>query len=203
MTARPCHDADAELVRRVQRGESRAFDSLFACHYPRLYGFALRMLGSRDDASDTAQQAFVRAFRAMDTLKDGKAFEGWLFKIVVNLVRDRAKRMKRKPWVSFWRQGGDRDSPGGDANTAEPSELADASLDPERLAQAHARDQALEAAISRLPQQFREILLLHHIQGMDLRAASETLGVPEGTLKSRLGRARQRLRAELQDWLED
>jgi RNA polymerase sigma-70 factor, ECF subfamily len=190
---------DAELVRRARREEPGAFDALFERHYPAVFNFALKMDGNRDNAADIAQTSFVRVYQALPRLKDGQAFLGFVYRIVINLVRDRARSERRKPWVRFMdlcraeNDGGIR---------SEPVELADAELNPQHDAIRNARDKALRAAILELPVDFREVLVLHHLQQMDVREVSEVVGVPVGTVKSRLGRARLRLRTALAEWVE-
>ena len=190
---------DAELVRRAQRGEPGAFDALFDRHYAKVYNFALKMEGNQANSEDIAQTAFVRAYEAIDRIRDGQAFLAFLYRVVVNLIRDRAKSAKRKPWIRFidlWRP------PGGENTGAEPNVFADDTLDPQRIVAHRERDKALALAISELPLDFREVLVLHHLQQMDVKQISSMIGVAEGTVKSRLGRARQRLRTALSDWVE-
>ena len=190
---------DAELVRRARRDEPGAFDALFECHYAAVFNFAHKMDGNRDNAADIAQTAFFRAYQALPRLKDGQAFLGFVYRIVVNLVRDRARSERRKPWVRFMDLWPPRH--GAESGT-EPVEFADAALDPQHNAIRNARDQALRDAILELPMDFREVLVLHHLQQMDVREVSEIVGVPVGTVKSRLGRARLRLRTALAEWIE-
>ncbi len=190
---------DGRLVRLAQQGEPGAFDSLFERHYARIFNFALKMEGNRDNAADIAQTAFVRAYQALGGIRDGQAFVAFLYRIVVNLVRDRAKSARRKPWVRFadlWRPDA------GQESETEPIEFADGSQDPELLTAHRERDRALAAAIGALPLEFREVLVLHHLQGMDVRDIAAVVGVAEGTVKSRLSRARQRLRSALSEWVE-
>jgi RNA polymerase sigma-70 factor (ECF subfamily) len=191
--------ADAELVRRAQEGESDAYDALFRRHYAKVYNFALRLDGSRDNAADIAQTAFVRAWESLSRLRDGQAFLRWVYRIALNLVRDRAKQALRKPWVALrdlWQPA--KEQEGG----TEPVEFADSSFDPERITTARERDRALAEAITRLPMEFREVVVLHHLQGLDVRQIAEVAGIAEGTVKSRLGRARARLRAALREWMD-
>jgi RNA polymerase sigma-70 factor (ECF subfamily) len=191
---------DAEVVARVRSGETAAFDTLFHRYHARVFNFALQMTGSRDAAEDIAQTAFVRAYNGIRRLDDGQAFLGYVFRIVVNLVRDRARQAARKPWVrlmDLWRP----DS-GGDS-AAEPVEFADDTMDPQGALMADERQKALTRAIRQLPDEFREVVVLHHLQGMGLGEIQAATGLPAGTIKSRLGRGRQRLREALADWLEE
>jgi len=192
--------SDGDLVERAREGEHGAFDALFDRHYGRVYGFAFRLTHSAADSEDIAQQAFVRAYGALSRIEDGQALLRWLYRVVVNLVRDRAKRQARKPWVSFWDL---RPRPAEGGSAAEPPEFADPGLDPHGIALREARSRALDRAIARLPLDQREVIALHHLEGMEVREISALLGVPEGTVKSRLGRARQRLREDLAEWLDE
>jgi RNA polymerase sigma-70 factor (ECF subfamily) len=192
--------ADAQLVQRARSGDEQACDLLFRRHYPKVYNLALHLEGNRDDAADVAQTAFVRAYDSLHRLRDEQAFLKWVYRIVVNIVRDRTKAARRKPWISF--QNLLRPSRNAE-ESAEPVEFADRSLDPERIAMRKARGHALQNAIAALPLEFREALTLHHLQNLDVKQIAEVLGIPEGTVKSRLGRARQRLREALREWLDE
>ncbi len=188
-------DPDARLVAAAARGDQEAFGSLFRAHYRRVYNFAFRMTESGDAAEDVTQTAFVRAYESIGRLRDGQAFLKFMFRIVVNLVRDRAKAARRKPWVSFE----DVTVAGGGA---EPVEFADASLDPHRITAGVEMHRALLEQVRALAPEFREVVVLHHMEEMDVREISRTLGVPEGTVKSRLGRARAKLREALAGWMD-
>lgn len=193
------YPGDGELVARARHGDAAAYDALFRRHYAKVYNFALRMEPGRDNAADIAQIAFVRAYESLPNLRDGQSFLKWIYRIVINLVRDRAKQERRKPWTAFreiW--SAFQDCP----QETEPVEFADTSLDPARITLSEERNRALEVALSRLPLEFREVIVLHHLNEMDLRQITEILGVPEGTVKSRLGRGRQRLRVMLRAWVE-
>lgn len=190
---------DAELVERVRQGETAAYDRLFDRHYQRVYNFALRLVGDRDQAEDIAQTAFIRAYESLGHLLDGQAFLKYLYRIVINQVRDRARQRQRKPLIGFLDLLSKRSAP---EDPPEPVEFADRSLDPERLTAQKAKSEALTEAIARLPLEFREPLVLHHLQEMDLKEIAELTGVAEGTVKSRLGRARQRLRETMRPWVE-
>jgi len=192
--------SDAELVARAARGESGAFDALFERHYARVVNLAARLDGNADNAEDIAQTAFLRAHQSLQRIRDGQSILKWLYRTVVNLVRDRAKSARRKPWVAL----ADllRNAPEGAEVDTEPAVLADRSQDPERTVTSEMRNDALNRAIASLPPDFREVVVLHHLEQMDVLEIAETLGVPVGTVKSRLGRARMRLRDAMKDWID-
>ncbi|HEY3266597.1 MAG TPA: RNA polymerase sigma factor [Armatimonadota bacterium] len=191
--------SDGELVREAQQGAPGAFDALFDRHYAKVFHFALQMDGSRDNAADIAQTAFVKAYGALPRMRDGQALLAFLYRVSLNIVRDRAKSARRKPWIRLAELWHGRE---GEETGPEPSEMADPSLDPQGITIAVERDAALRTAIQALPLEFREVVVLHHIEAMDVREIAGLLGVPEGTVKSRLGRARGRLRAAMAPWAE-
>jgi len=188
---------DAELVEQARAGRQGAYDALFARHYARVYNFALRLDGNRDNAADIAQEAFVRAWRALGSMDDGQAFLRWIYRIALNLVRDRAKAARRKPWIPLFDLMRGR---GESRDCDESVEFADTTADPLTLSIAAQREHALLLAVRQLPLPYREAVVLHHLVGMDVRAMAVVLQVPEGTVKSRLGRGRAQLRAALADW---
>lgn len=196
----PNEATDNELVLRVRNGEAGAFDTLFERYYPRVFHFALRLDGNRSNAEDVAQAAFVKAYQSINGLRDGQAFLEWVYRIALNQVRDRAKQARRKPWMSFLDLRRSEDT--GEASR-EPVEFADSTYDPASVLTRKEMGVALKAAIAELPLEFREVLVLHHYQEMGLKEISSLLGVPDGTVKSRLGRARQRLRDAMAEWVTD
>lgn len=192
--------ADAALVARALAGDSSAYDELFRKHYARIYNFAVRLTGDRDSAEDVAQLAFIRTYEGLGRIREGSTLVKYLYRVVVNLVRDRAKAARRKPWIGFvdlWSKGSDS-QPDGD----EPVEFADAGSDPSRIVGNRALQSAIQKQIAQLPMEFREAFVLHHIEGLDVKQIAEVVGVPEGTVKSRIGRARKRLAEAMAPWME-
>lgn len=188
-TGEPAVDA---LVRRAQAGELDAFNAIVLRYQDALYGLALRMLGSPDAAADATQDAFIRAYRRIDTFRGG-SFRSWLFSIVANRSRDELRRRGRRPQLSLDRPagGGEDDRPALDP--PDPDPLPDA-----RAEQSDLR-RTLEDALQRLPHDWREIVLLVDVHGLAYDEASAATGLPVGTVKSRLSRARARLRDLLRD----
>lgn len=182
------YDQDAYLVERAREGDPDAFDRLFQKHFPKVYGFAVRLLGDADTAQDAAQGAFIRAYNGLGKIRDGQAFVQYVYKAALNLVRDRARAQKRRPTASL--QAPSTPEPSGGADATDGPVLNDA------------RQAALESAIKALPDEFREVVVLHHLQEMDLEQISAIIGRPLGTVKSRLGRGRTKLREMLKDWSE-
>ncbi len=178
-------DADGYDVQRARDGDPSAFDRLFSRHFARVYRFAYRMSGDGDLAEDAAQGAFVRTYRALGGLRDGQSFVKYLYRAALNLLKDEARRRSRKPEASI--DGLERAGSGAE--------------DPAGSLAARERDAALHRAVLALPEEFRTVVVLHHFEEMDVTEIGRVLGIPEGTVKSRLGRARARLRDQLREWL--
>ncbi|MBM3496004.1 MAG: sigma-70 family RNA polymerase sigma factor [Armatimonadetes bacterium] len=189
---------DSDLMASARAGDDRAFDLLFQRYYAKVAGLAARLHGNMEDAEDIAQTAFVRAHANLARIRDGQALLAWLYRTVVNEIRDRAKAKKRKPLFLLGDLARGEDGPEA-AALAEPG---DRELDPARIVARSERDSALERAIGGLPLEFREPVVMHHIEQMDLGEIAGALGVPVGTVKSRLSRGRARLREALAEWFE-
>ncbi|MCX7799761.1 MAG: sigma-70 family RNA polymerase sigma factor [Fimbriimonadales bacterium] len=181
-------DADGWEVERARSGDAAAFDRLFQRHFPRVFRFAHRMCGDADMADDAAQGAFVRTYRALGGLRDGQSFLKYLYRAALNLLRDASRRAMRKPEAPLERGA---------------ARIADGQSAPDRQAAQAMLDRALRDALLELPDDFRAVVVLHHFEGLDVEEVAARLGVPEGTVKSRLGRARAKLRERLRGWLEE
>ncbi len=173
---------DEELVEDVRAGDRLAYGVLVRRHQARVIGLAQRYLRDAALAEDLAQEVFVRAYRSLARFETGRRFGPWLMAITANRVRDHAKGRARRNEVEF---------------EVEALGASDASP----LEQASAREQLvrLEAGISALPDETREILRLRFIDGLDYEEVAETLALPLGTIKSRISRARTALRKVLGD----
>lgn len=152
------------------------FETMVERHQHRIYGFALALTGNHHDAEDVAQEAFIRAHKALDGYSDERREElkesAWLHKIALNVVRNR----KRSERITIPL----------DAIAEPPAD----GLSPERTAE-------LRQALTRLPQRYREAVVLRHVQGLPYEEISRLLEVPEGTLKSDVHRALKLLKEEL------
>jgi RNA polymerase sigma-70 factor (ECF subfamily) len=173
------------LIARARDGDLTAFNSLVARFQDPVYSLALRMLSSPEAAEDATQEAFIRAWRRIDTFRGGR-FQSWLFTIVANLSRDELRRRGRRPQTSL---DAARDDP--DRASLDP---ADDGPSPEAVAEQGDLRAVLEAALAQLPDEWREIVLLSDVQDLAYDEISRVTGLPLGTVKSRLSRARGRLR---------
>ncbi|HXF73442.1 MAG TPA: sigma-70 family RNA polymerase sigma factor [Actinomycetota bacterium] len=174
-------ESDEELVRRALAGDRGAFGTLVERHERRTYNLALRMLGREDDARDATQDALLTAFRKLPSFRGDAAFATWLYRITVNACYDLLRRSARAP-------------------LAIPAD-AEPALEPGPPTPDHA-DATVGAidvrrALLRLPPEHRAVLVLHDVQDLAYEEVAAVLGVPVGTVKSRLHRARVALAREL------
>lgn len=166
---------DGDLVTLALRGESQAFATLVERYDRAVYHLAYRTLRDVEEARDVAQEAFFKAFRSLRTFKPGAKFSTWIFSIAYHACCDRLNRRKRY-------------------SSDELPDRADAAPGPE--AQAIALDEAtrLRAAIDSLPEKYRTVVTLYHLQGKQYEEIAQVLGLPMGTVKTHLFRAKEQLR---------
>jgi len=178
------------LVSRAKRGDAAAFEELISAYERKVYNLAYRMCGDREDASDLAQEALVRAYRAMPRFREQSQFSTWLYRIVVNVCLDFQRSRKRHPSVSL-----DEPLSGDDGDI--PRQLTADTLDPEAQYERLETQAAVHRAIGRLNDDHRSVVIMRDIHELAYEEIAEVLGVALGTVKSRLNRARQALKEEL------
>jgi len=169
-------------VARSRDGDMAAFERLYHATRPRLHHAVVHMVGSSEEAREIVQKAFVKAWERLPDLQEDAAFAGWIRRIAVNLVRD------------FWRAKKPEDEIAGDD---EDGALADGSPDPSEIVNSALEAERLRAAVLELPLVFREVVVLHYLDGSPVDEVARALEVPRGTVLSRLARARSRLRLQL------
>lgn len=194
-TAQPSNDKAQEiyLLERCRNGDLMAFDGIVALHQNRIYNLCYWMLGNREDASDAAQEAFVRAYRSLERFRGDSSFATWLHRIAVNVSLDAAQRRKRGPLLYSDLECGD-DAP----LELEPT---DPGQEPQTIAARRERSQTVRAAMAELPEHYRVVLVLFDLENHSYDEVAEMLSLPLGTVKSRLNRARLALRDRLEsEW---
>jgi RNA polymerase sigma-70 factor (ECF subfamily) len=179
------------LIQEARRGDLNAFNRLVMAYQDLVYNQAYRLIGEPDGAADAAQDAFISAYRNLDGYRGG-SFKAWLLRIVTNACYDELRRRKRRPTTPL--EPLDED----DEEIESPRWLADPSETPEQTAERAELNQAIQHCLNNLPDEFRAVVVLVDIQGMDYTEAAAVAGAPLGTIKSRLARARLRLRDCLQ-----
>ncbi|MFW6079582.1 MAG: RNA polymerase sigma factor [Gemmatimonadota bacterium] len=181
---------DGVLVASALDGDRDAFRLLVRRHQDALYRYAVRMTGHGDVAADLVQATFVKAYTRLDRCRNPDRFGAWIFQIVANACRDHFRRQRRRRKVSI-----DDHDGGGPAPAPALTSASDPALDLER---AELRDR-IERAIGRLPDEQREAFLLKHVELRSYPEMSEILDVSVSALKMRVHRAREALKAELEE----
>ncbi|MDO4974555.1 MAG: sigma-70 family RNA polymerase sigma factor [Eubacteriales bacterium] len=182
-------EEELRLIRRVQAGETEAFEGLVRAHEKTVYNLALRMTGDAQDAEDMAQEAFLKAYRSLGDFRGESKFSVWLYRIVSNVCLDHLRRQSRRPSVSLTAE----DEEGEEQQWDVPDER----LSPERLLEQKLTREAVQKGLRELPEEQRQILLLREIKGLSYEEIGEILSLEPGTVKSRIFRARKRLCAFL------
>ncbi len=192
-------DVDLELVGKAREGDVEAFEALVRRHQHRLVHFARLMVSNPSDAEDVAQETLLRAYRSLRQFRGQSAFRTWLYQIATNVARTQlAKRRDRhEVQESEPAQGGHGREP-HDRGSAPRERASDENL--ERRVIAH--DQ-LRRALEDLPADWREAVVLRDIEGLDYKEIAKLLGIPMGTVESRIFRGRQRLKATLKGATHD
>ena len=166
---------DGDLVARTLRGDTQAFATLVERYDRAVYHLAYRTLQDVEEARDAAQEAFFKAFRSLRTFKPGAKFSTWIFAITYHGCCDRLNRRRR-------------------FSGEELPERADAAPGPEQQVIALDEASRLRAAIDALPEKYRTVVTLFHLQGKQYEEIASVLGLPMGTVKTHLFRAKEQLR---------
>lgn len=179
------------LIHSAQRGDLEAFNQLVLLYQDFLFRVAMNILRDEDTAADAVQQALISAFRNLRTFRGG-SLRSWLSRIVVNACYDELRRVSRAKNLSLQIYSQD------DEELEPASWLADPGPSPEAHAEASELRDALRACLEALPEHYRLVVQLVDVEGLSYEETSIALAVPTGTVKSRLARARNSLRASLQ-----
>lgn len=178
---------ETDWIKQAQDGDLEAFNQLVLRYQERVYNVAYRILGDADAAADAAQEAFIAAFRKIGAFRGG-SFQGWLLRIVTNQCYDVLRRRKRHPETPL---EPDTDE---DERFESPRWLMDTTPSPEEQTALRALDAAIQRCLNALPDAFRAVAVLVDVEGLDYSEAARIIGRPIGTIRSRLARARARLR---------
>ena len=204
-TADAAGGRDAALLRQAQSGDRSAYGQIVLAYQDRLYNAVLRLVGDADEASEVTQEAFTRGLGKIESFRGEASAYTWLFRIAMNLAISQLRKAQRHRTFSL-----DRPSPNGNGRH-EGEDQASSLVDrvaqdraPAPLETAERREQGEQvfAALGRLDPEYRAVLVMRDIEGFDYQQMADVLGLPLGTLKSRLFRARLALRDELKAYLE-
>ena len=186
---------ESALIGAAQKGDLDAFNQLVLEYQDALFNVALRIVGDQDLAADATQDAFLSAFAHLRSFRGG-SFKAWLLRTVTNACYDELRRAKRRPTIPLDR------SDDGEKGSDSPRWLADPGRSPEELMEASEIEYAIQHCLDRLPTDFRAVVVMADIEGLDYAEVADVIRAPLGTVKSRLARARLRLRECLQGFEE-
>jgi len=192
-------DEDLEFVASCQAGEVDAFETLVRRHQKRMLNIAYRIIGNYEEACEIVQDAFISAYKNIRGFKREAKFSTWLYTIVINHSRNRLKQLRSRRYREAYSKNNPIPTPDGEIQGDPPSNA------PSALDRLEARDvqQKVQGCINALDAEFREVIILRDIQGFSYDEISAMLKVPEGTVKSRLFRAREGVRDCLKDVMGD
>lgn len=176
---------DADLVSTAQKGDLEAFNQLVIRYQERIYNLALRILGDEESAEDVTQDTFLKAYRYLHTFRGG-SFQIWLYRIATNACYDELRRRKRHPVLPLEYEDETEES------FFPRNDLQSFNL-PEKELERHESERLIRRALNRLDANHRAVVTLVDLQDFDYTEAAQILGIPIGTLKSRLARARVQL----------
>jgi RNA polymerase sigma-70 factor (ECF subfamily) len=180
-------EREAALVERLRKGDGRALDELFRRHRDTAYGIAYRLVGSREDALDVVQEAFIHVMRGVQTFRGQSSFRTWLYRIVTHAALDYRR------WRSL------RTSETLDVEAmVEPTASGPSQRTPQEEAAARDLMQAIDKALMNISEKNRAALVLFAIEGMSYKEIADVLSISVGTVMSRIFNARQRLRELLE-----
>ena len=186
---------ESALILEAQHGNLQAFNTLVLAFQDVLFNTALRILNDEDQAADAVQEAFISAFHALNSFRGG-SFRAWLLRTVTNACYDELRRKKRRPTTPLEPETADGDE------IESPGWLADPHASPEESLEQAELEHAVQHCLENLPADFRAVVVLADIQGLDYSEVAVAVKSPLGTIKSRLARARLRLRECLQSFRE-
>jgi len=189
-------DVDAELVSRVQAGDKKAFDLLVTKYQRKIMRLLSRMIRNPSEIEDVAQEAFIKAYRALPQFRGDSAFYTWLYRIAINTARNWLAANKRAPITpsGFENEEGETFS--------ESDVLTDGS-NPESEMASRQIAETVNKAINDLPEELRNAIVMREIDGMTYEDIAESMNCPIGTVRSRIFRAREAIALRLRPLLGD
>jgi len=191
-TGVPQDNSQAILIERVRRGEHEAFYELVRPHERTIYVIAFSILTDQADAEEVAQEAILKAFKALGQFRHEAKFSTWIIQIVINESRTRLRKYRKHLYDSL-----DESAQGDDEGDYLPRDFADWREIPSEAFQTSELGQALSKALTSLPPKYRQVLILRDVQHLSTAESAQLLGITEDSVKTRLLRARLMMRDEL------
>ena len=176
--------SEKKIIEKVLGGDANAFEELVLRYEKTVYNLALRMVGDRDDAFDMTQEAFIKAYGSLSSFRGDSKFSVWIYRITTNVCLDFLRSKSRKQQVSLTVSDDDEDA---------HLDIPDPKADPEQQLIKKISMQSVEEGLKTLPDKQRQILVMRELGGMSYAEIGKALSIEEGTVKSRIFRARKRL----------
>jgi RNA polymerase sigma-70 factor (ECF subfamily) len=183
-----------EVIENCKAGDERAFAEIVLYSQKKVFNIAYRMLGNLEEAKDLAQEVFISVFDSIKDLREEIRFDAWLTQITLNHCRNRWKYLKRRQYFNSDSLDDPIETEEGDV----PRDVYDPSDNPETLYEKKLIQQLIQRGLQKLKEDQRELLVLRDLQGFSYEEMGELLGLPEGTIKSKLHRARMDLKRVLE-----
>ena len=179
-------DMENKLLTKARQGDLQAFEELSGSYYTKVYNICYRMLSNPEDASEQAQETFIKAFRYIKDFKGNCSFSTWIYRIATNTCLDFLRKNKNKVTVSIEQQTYE------DLTIKE--RLVSQLPGPEKIAETNAQKAAIREALSKMNEKNRTMIVLRDFMGQSYEQIADALETPVGTVKSRISRARAELR---------
>ena len=177
---------EKHCIERVLKGDANAFEHLVHAYEKTVYNLALRTLGNREDAEDVTQEAFLKAYRSLDSFRGDSKFSVWLYRIVSNLCLDLLRSRQRKPTQSLTVEDDDGET--------DELEISDDHFSPEKLLDRKLTRESVQRGLASLPDDARQILLLRELQGMSYEEMGAVMGISPQNVGVKLFRIKEQLK---------
>lgn len=184
-------DLERQLIEKSQQGDIESFQLLIKEYQKLAFNIAYRMLGNTEDAADATQDAMIKVYKSINSFKGHSSFSTWLYRIVTNTCLDELRKRKKDKTLSYDKE----------IETEEGTmerEIPDTRNIPEEVVERKEQLQDLVQAINGLPQQYKTVIVLRDIKGFSYEQIAEILDCSQGTIKSRISRARMALKENIQ-----
>lgn len=185
------NESEKELIEKAKSGDVEAFEKLIEGCQKKVFNIAFRMIGNYDDASELAQEVFLKAYKSIKNFKGDSLFNTWIYKVTTNVCLDEIRKRKNKKVISL---DEDIEYDGSEIKR----QIKDETPGPELTAESNELKKAVNESINVLPEDYKTVIILRDIQGFSYEEISNIINCPEGTVKSRINRARQALKKILQ-----
>jgi RNA polymerase sigma-70 factor (ECF subfamily) len=189
-------DKERRFIERLKSHDERAFNEFVQIYEQRIFGLVFRLLGRRDEAEDMAQEVFVQVFKAIGDFRGDARLGTWVYRIAVNLCKNRAKDLSRRR-ADAQEELESEKAGWGDAKGITSGETAR----PDHLVEGYQLERIVQLCIGELDPDFREVLVLRYVEDLSYEEIASITGLPDGTVKSRIHRARLMLKESVESRL--